>query len=193
MKKWKVAIASIAVLGGCASGLSANIDMPISTGISAMQFNSVASQYMRRPTFVSVQHYPSGEEVMTIERDDYGVRDKYGAEATSRIWFDRSGAKVIADATNKYFEWETQASEAGDIFAKDIAKTKSIKGGAVQVGFASGSGSQHYLTLEFCALGACLADSALFFDRAGAEALKEVLTDFAEGKIKAENVSSKYN
>ena len=189
----KVGFALVLALGACASAMSATVDMPVDADVTASQFNSVASQYMERPTFVSVQKYPSGEVVMTIKRDDYGGKDRYGRDAATNVWFDVAGAKVILESIAKYREWNEQAKRERDIFVKEIAKTQTVKGGAVEAGFASGNADRHFLTLSFCAFGTCLSEDALFFTEEEVDDLEALLNDFVGGKVQPENVSSKYN
>src|SRR6218665_1476884 len=90
----------------------------LSTNLYAKEYNSVASKYMDRPTFSSVEQMSDGETVLAISIDTYGT-----AQNTLRL--SKKHVNEYINLINKYFEWEKLAKSRKDAFTKEIGKAST--------------------------------------------------------------------
>lgn len=165
----------------------------VSTPLQAMEFNSIASRYMARPTFVSVEKMSDGVTVLLVRMDPYR-KDPLLPEG-SPIRFSKEHVPAYLNAINKYFEWAALAKERKDALTKEIASAPTwanMAKGSLKFTFHSGNDHAHYLTIAFSASGTTLTDSALFFDESNAKQLRDLLDEFAAGRIGVADVSNVY-
>lgn len=187
------AIAAIA-LAACTTVSS---ETRIPTGVSASEYNSVASRYMERPTFASIQSMSDGEEVLRLEMDTYGsgVNPAIGIAIPFSVPFDkRFGAEYLA-LIDKFFEWEGIARERGDLIDREIgtAPTWSNMGGTGTLKFSiySSNLQDQMLIVNYCLSVSC-SDQYFTFSRANARELGRLLADFTEGRIGQANLDGVY-
>lgn len=153
-----------------------------------MEFNSAASDYMERPTFLELivrKKKPEQLYILSdfIRKSDVGI-------AMGGYEFTSLSATAIDDyiaAIDKYFAWHKIASQDGDIIDKEIAKAmgrkKSLK---VKFGFYSANAQSHYLTLQTCAVGTCM-EPAMVLDYKNAQGLKDTLLAWKSGSLQGLN------
>ena len=168
----------------------------LDASFKAMEFNSAASQYMERPTYLELIVYKKKPSQLWIY-SDY-IRKSDTAKAMGGYEFVSLSVSAADDyiaAIDKYFSWQSIASADGDIIDKEISKTmgrkKSLK---VRFGFYSANAQSHYLTLQHCAVGTCL-DPVMAFDIENAKLLKETISAWKTGQLEGitkEEVDDKY-
>lgn len=171
MKLFQVAMISIA-LTGCAT---VEQSTRISTPIKAMEYNSVASKYIDRPTFASIEKMSTGEVTLTISRDNYGT-------SASSVRFSKANIDAYVALVDKFLEWDKLATARGDALTKDIGGADTWGNGmpaTLKLTFHSGNASSHYLAISYCAAGTCLDSYALYFDAKNAIELKSQLLKLA--------------
>lgn len=159
----------------------------ISVNFSAKQFNSVASQYISRPTFATLTTFKNGSEKLVISMDPYGDpnRDIPFSSGYFDIEFVREHVNDYVSSIDKYLKWEKQASQDGDIFTKEIAE---VEGYATDIlfKFHSGNSASHYLVLSHS------GSSEQYYDKFNAERLREFLINYKNGAISQKNYDKKY-
>ncbi|MFT3784333.1 MAG: hypothetical protein QM790_20175 [Nibricoccus sp.] len=165
----------------------------VSTPLQAMEFNSIASRYMVRPTLVAVEKMSDGATVLLLRMDTYGKNPSmpYGSE----LRFSKENVADYIAAIDKYFTWSAQAKERKDALTKEITTAPTwgnMAKGALKFTFHSGNDQNHFLMVAFSAAGTTLEDSALYFDEANAKHLRDVLDGFATGRIGATDTASAY-
>ena len=165
----------------------------ISVSFHGRMFNSVASDYLERPTFVSIEKR-SGDEMVLVVRVTKLVRDQYGLDYTE-IRFLKTKVDDYLALVNKFNEWEALATTRGDTFTKDIDKAEvwgSFGRPDVQFTFHSGNATHHFLVLKFCAMGTCLNDSGFVLSADDAKNFATTLKQFQSGEIKQNEIDSVY-
>lgn len=184
----KTAIASTITAIALAACTTVSSETRIPTRVSASEYNSVASRYMERPTFASIQSMSDGEEVLRLEMDTYGsnINLTTGVATPYTLPFDkRFGAEYLA-LIDKFFEWEGLARERGDLIDREIgtAPTWSSMGGTGTLKFSifSSSLQDQMLIVEYCVSVGC-SDQRFTFSRANARELGRLLADFTEGRV----------
>lgn len=163
----------------CNTWAGKNTRVPIE--FSAVEYNSVASRYMERPTFSEVD-----------KKFIYIYVEKYGVDEQDKIFTSKKSAYSHIDLLEKYLKWENIAAKDGDLVDKKIGKTKSAGGLKYQYYFHSGNADKHYLIVTPCLFG-CIDEQAVVFDKAGAIGLRSLLQSYANGEVKEEVKESKYN
>lgn len=194
MKSIFLRIVSVAVISGIFSGCSTISEKTrVSSNLNGRIFNSVASTYTERPTFVSIEKMSDGAEVLNISVKRI-YKDEYGIEVIENRFLKEHIGDYVA-LIDKYVEWEALALKRGDIFTKDIGRAK-IWGNMSEVeltfAFHSSSANSHYLYLRHCRLGPCNPNSDVVFDLDSAKKLSEMLKDFQSGKLKQADISGVY-
>ncbi|GLS27718.1 hypothetical protein [Marinibactrum halimedae] len=187
--KFKTLVLSAALcLAGCASVQEST---RVATNLKAREYNSLAANYMLRPTFTSVENMSDGSTVLSVSRDGYGGNDHMVAP----IRFLQSNTDGYVSLIDKYFEWDELALSRGDAITKEIGRVDSWSAGPsgeIKFVFHSGNSERHFLSVSFCAVGTCLDDNALFFDPVNAKELKRLLLQLSSNEIKVENVDDIY-
>lgn len=168
----------------------------ISSPLQASEFNDIASQYMQRPTFVSVQKLSDGKVALKVQMDEYGTGydPLLGAATEHATFFDSRFVASYLALIDKYLEWEALASGRGDLIEKEIGAAKTWgNAGDIDLKFSiySSKTSQHLLVIERCAFGTCI-DKALYLTKPNAQALRGLLVDFAAGKVGLSTTESVY-
>ena len=184
-----------ALIGSIGACTSIAKETRISSSLQAREFNSVASQYMERPTFLSLQNYSDGRTALVIDMDEYGVGSAgYEIPGDYSLRLDPAQADAYAALIDKYLEWESLASSRGDMLEKEIGRAPAAGAqspGEARFAIYSGAAGAHYLQTQFCAVGACIVD--MFFSRNDALELKRVLMAVKAGKVSHLNVDDVYN
>jgi len=160
------------------------------------EFNSVASQYMERPTFIELITYKKKPSQLWIYSDYIIKTDTARAmKGYEFVSLSESAANDYIAAIDKYISWHSIAMVDGDIIDKEISKAmgrkKSLK---VKFGFYSANAQSHYLTLQHCAVGTCL-EPVMSLDIVNARLLKETIQSWKDGALKAitkEDIDDKY-
>lgn len=168
----------------------------LDASFKAMEFNSAASQYMKRPTFLELIVSKKKPSQLWIYSDFIKKSDTARAmKGYEFVSLSVTAADDYIAAIDKYVAWHGIASADGDIIDKEISKVmgrkKSLK---VKFGFYSGNAQSHYLTLQHCAVGTCM-EPALSFDIENAKLLKETIETWKAGQLQTitkEEVDDKY-
>ena len=106
-------------------------------------------------------------------------------------WEKNSVPEYLA-AIDKYAQWAEIATRDGDMITKEISRAKT-KNGRIRFSMHSGNTTQHYLVAEFCAVGTCLGDRALYFSFENAMGLRGTLEAFGSGELTTDpDLDSKY-
>jgi len=160
----------------------------VPNNLHAKEFNSIASQYLDRPTFTSIEKMSDGETVLAISMDNYG-------NSSRPIRFLKSNVSNYVSLIDKYTEWEHLAKARGDAITKEIGRAKTWGNGlsgTLKFIFHSGNATNHFLAVSFCAAGTCLDDQSLYFDATDAQELKKMLLNLESGEIQVENIDDLY-
>lgn len=190
----RILIGSLAAVVSACTTLSA--ETRISSALRASEFNEVGSEYLERPTFVSVQSFSDGNTALQVLMDEYGTGyDPLLKTTTQHVtYFDKRYVADYLPLIDKYLEWEALAIERGDQIDRPVgvAKTWGV-GGDIELKFGiySSKTSQHLLIIERCAFGTCV-DKALNLTRSNASVLRSLLVDFAANKIGHVDTQSVY-
>lgn len=188
--KLRLALAAMIALAGCQTATVHN-STRVSTDVQVHEFNSVASQFMERPTFAYVSQ---DEQTLILEIDIYGRRvTDYGTFETSAVSFQRDGVPEYLAAIDKFQEWEAVATADGDMFTKEITKVKGAQS-SLKFAFHSGNETNHYLMLSTCAAGICIDEWAMYLPANEVADLKQLLVDFGARTLAPDqSIDQKYN
>lgn len=193
--KRPAAMTVTALFGLISACTSVSKETRISSAFQAREFNSVASQYMERPTFLSLQTYSDGRTALVIDMDEYGVGSAgYEIQGDYSLRLDPAQAEAYVAFIDKYLEWESLASSRGDMLEKEIGRAPAAGAqspGEARFAIYSGNAGAHYLQTQFCAVGTCILD--MFFSRDDAVELKRVLVAVKAGKVGHLNIDDVYN
>lgn len=161
----------------------------LSTKLNAKEYNSIASNYMNRPTFTSVEKMSGGETVLTISMKSY--------RSTSNVLrFQKKYVPEYLSLIQKYMDWEQLAKSRGDAFTKEIGRASSwgnALSGTLKFTFHSGNSNAHFLAVSFCATGTCLDNEALYFDKFNAIELSTLLKKLESETLRQNNIENIYN
>lgn len=165
----------------------------LSTGLEAVEFNSIASGYQPRPTFVSLEMMSDGEEVLAIQMDQYGTTQyQYGYEMHHQFRMLPSAIPEYLALLDQYDRWRETAIERGDAITREMGRAPAWHG-ELKFEFHSGNAQRHYLLVSICAVGTCLDGESLGFDSVNVDRLRQVLTDWQAGELQSLNVDAIYN
>jgi hypothetical protein len=173
----------ITLLTGCAAGMI-HTTYRVPSELQSTQFNSLASQYMVRPTFVSADTMKDGSRVLSV------MIDSYGTHQPSVPFYERDKIKYI-EAIDKYLEWEAKALNNKDILEKEILRVRNPNTLIIQLNFHSGNEYNHYLSVGFVSKG-LLGETAvpiLTFDRKNALELRRLFQSMSS----FESTADRYN
>lgn len=160
----------------------------ISTRLVGKEFNSVASRYLDRPTFVAVEHLSDKTTVLRVTMSIYGAKE-------SNLSFIQGKSAAYVVHIDKFLEWEALAKSRGDALTKDIGRAPAWANGLsgdLKFAFHSGNAAAHFLTISFCALGTCLDDQAVYLDAASARELRRLILALDNGSLGKASVDSVY-
>ncbi|MCS0161615.1 hypothetical protein [Vibrio alginolyticus] len=186
-----LSVGLIAMLAGCAT---IEKETRIPSTLKASEFNSVASLYMPKPTFVSYESFSSGENVLAVKMTTYGIDQYSNSESTIR--YSQAYAEKYIDLIDKYLEWNKIALQRKDIVNKEIGREAAWTGGTdaeLKFSFYSGNENSHFLAVSFCTMLICLDDKSHYYDAENAVKLKSLLEKLSVGSISQANVEDVYN
>ncbi len=168
----------------------------IATTLAASEFNGVASQYMERPTHVSLNTMSDGATTLFLELETYGrnIDPTTGVEMPYTLTFDQRYVAEYLPLIDKYEEWAKTATARGDAIEKELgtAPTWSQLGkGSLEFTFYSGNAADHYLVVDFCT-PACSGQD-FNFNRANVSELRHLLVSLQAGALTQTNVDAVYN
>lgn len=170
-----------ALLSACAGAIDRASTARVESDLAVMEFNSIASKYMERPTFVQVSQLIGGPQILLVEYDAYGMYSGY--EKIYRA----DQAVLINGYINKYLEWAKEASKHGDLIDKEIGMAKAMGGAPIRLSIYSASSERHLLSVETCTLGICGEDKYVhYMDEKNAIKLSELLTSMANNTLKTQ-------
>ena len=168
----------VAIVGSVFFSVPASADdkRRLPTTFQVLEYNSVASNYLPRPTFVDA--VVKNDEIKELYiRADFITGSEHTAftRGMELHWVKKKHLAEYMSGVGKFLEWEDIASRDGDMFTKVIGKF-----GKARFTFHSGSQSTHYLEITKCS--AC-AESAYYYDRDGAEGLMKLLRAWQENRL----------
>ena len=182
------------LLSGCTTIIQ---QTRIPTSLNSMEYNSVASNYMERPTFVRIEDMSDGASVLAVEMEQYSYG--IGGYENSNRWSIRFKKDFVSDyivLINKYFDWEQTATSRKDAFTKEIGRVQAWSNGPsgkLKFVFHSGNEKTHYMAVSFCSVGTCLDNEALYFSKNDVSELKNLLSKFESGVFKQTDINRVYN
>jgi len=167
-------------------------DASIPSTLKVREFNSIASNYLERPTFVKIiDKKKTDKMVISVDliRKSKANRDS-GAYETL-VFSEKRIDKYVA-AIDKYLSWEEIAKRDGDIIKKKITKVKANSSSFVFFDFFSANQSNHYLMLTRPTFANVLTNANsnnggnesppdFALNRENAIVLKTLLTDWKNG------------
>lgn len=191
----KLGILGLLLLSSCATAVSTT-RVPIE--FSAMEYNSVASRYMDRPTTATVSELSDGRTLLIIQRDNYSSAS-FSTSATnpnimgdmSNIWFSPATAPQAIDFIETYQRWRAIAERDGDLITREIGRTDSESGMSFKFELHSANQSAQYLSITQCTT-LCLNEASFVFDQFDAANLAETLQSFIAGEFVATDLDEKY-
>ena len=185
---------SLAVIATTTACTSIAKETRLSSTLHAREFNSIASEYLERPTFLSLQTYSDGRTALMIDMDEYGVGPAgFETPGDYALRLDPAQADAYVGFIDKYLEWEALASSRGDMIDREIGRAPAAGAqapGEARFAIYSGNAASHYLFTQFCAAGVCIMD--MFFDREDALEFKRILLDVKSGNTTHLNVDDVY-
>lgn len=160
----------------------------ISTRLVGMEFNSIASQHLNRPTFVTIERMSDKATVLRVTMSMYGSKDSY-------LTFLQGQSAAYVAHIDKFLGWEALAKSRGDALTKDIGRAPAWSNGPsgdLKFVFHSGNAAAHFLAISFCAMGTCLDDQAVYLDAASVQELRRLLLALDGGSLGKASVDSVY-
>ena len=159
--------------------ISANAkgNVRIDSDFQVLEFNSISSEYLPRPTFLELVIKNKGKQNLLI-KTDFIHKGEY-AYLNKGLDFIPLKLKYVEDyiaAVEKYLKWQAVASKDRDIFTKEISKVKSVK-----FSFASGNSKDHYFIFENCVV-ACTTERYVL-DYIGAQKFLKLLNKWKSGQL----------
>jgi hypothetical protein len=171
----------LAALSGCMAGM-VEAQQGINSNLVVLDYNDLSSQYMPRPTFVSINKMRDGHNALLVKMNAYGVHEK-GVR-----FFERDVDKYIA-AIDKYIEWAKIAENNGDVIEKDISIIPTPNGDNVTIAFQSNGHVQYLIIGSHDSLMGTNRIMAL--DEENALVLKKLLQDLPQANVN--DKSQNYN
>ena len=177
----------------------------VSTSLHAQEYNSVASRYMGKPTFVSLEDMSDGKSVMMVQMETYAVPSTYSSLSLSpqaadalrhsQLRFLREQVSGYVAAIDKFLEWAALAAGRKDAFTKEISRVPTwanMGSGSLKFSFHSGNDQAHFLVIAFAAAGTTLDEQAQYFDVPNAKELKRLLLAFASDSVQKTDIDGVY-
>lgn len=160
----------------------------IDGGVTVLEWNQVSNKYEERPTFTYLTLL--GKDLcLKLEFTPYFAPSRNGNE----VYFCQKNADEHLAAIAKFQEWNKKASEAGDAFTKDIAKTKTVGGFRAMYEFHSAAAGNNLLVVYMCVPFACIKEqSDMPMSPHSVSALAEMLVNLRDGKYTQEDPADKY-
>jgi rhodanese-related sulfurtransferase len=180
-------IFALSLLAGY-SGIALAAETDVQTTLRVFQFNSVAEQYLDRQTAVTIIGDP-GTQRLIVRFAPYGRALSSSGPA---VMLDAAYADEYMAYISKYREWAAKATEAGDVFKKEIGRAKSAPGLSLSFEFFGAAAGSHFLVVAVCSLGNCSVQEPMYLNQKGAGELYSLLEGLKAGKLPGEDVSAKY-
>lgn len=160
----------------------------ISTRLIGKEFNSIASRYLDRPTFVAIERLSDKATVLRVKMSMYGTKE-------SNLPFLQGKSAEYVAHIDKFIQWEALAKSRGDALTKDIGRVPAWSNGPsgeLKFVFHSGNAAAHFLAISFCAVGTCLDEQAVYMDAASVQELRRLLLALDDGSLGKASVDSAY-
>ena len=161
--KFLSVLLSLFILVSCAS-----VKRVPTNGLRVLEYNTVASQYMYRPTTVEIEKRNGPDDRLRIEYS------KYGSEI-AWVNFTKENVDAYLSLIDKYLAWEKTASARKDQLDKVIGEAPLWLGASLQFRFYSANENTHYLIIT--------AGSPITLDKKNAMILKNMLLKFKNNKL----------
>jgi hypothetical protein len=198
MKTLLFSLAAVLALAACTT---VEQSTRISTDLKAMEFNSVATHYMEKPTFVSTRKMSDGSTFLVVHMDTYAPSHEVASlglspEATEslkylEICFSKENAAGYVGAIDKYLEWAALASARKDAFTKEIAQFPAGGTATLLFTFHSGNDQEHFLVIGLTSSFGAL-DNGQCYDVSNAKKLRSLLLAFASDSLPETDIDSVY-
>ncbi len=189
----------MATLTGCVT-TAADINLQetrVETNVGIAEYNSVASQYLDKPTFAKVMRMNTLEgDTIVYSADAYGSTcSKYGCtKSTLEFKVNERDLPDVFAAIDKYQAWNKQAIEREDTITKNIVTFESSYNTTIdyEYSFHSGNSTNHFLVIKTCSFVGC-PDSGVYLNDKSVSQLKAELTKFKSGEFSNFNKEANYN
>lgn len=163
----------------------------VSSQLQVKEFNSLASKYYSRPTFVAVNLLNTGKKSLLIQVDPYRPRQY---DVKSMMSFGEDYANQYITLIDKYLEWENKASQRGDQFEKKIGSVDDGTGILdLTFKFYSGNAYNHFLVISNCDIFCVETSDHHYYDKNNALILKDLIKQLKNGQLKVNKISDVYN
>lgn len=184
MKSMLVGAVGLMALGACTTIAQ---ETRISTPLAASDYNDIASRYMARPTFVSLQTMSDGAITLRVRMDRYdgGYDPRTGIAIEHSLPFDQRYVGDYLPMIDKYLDWEKLASARGDQIERDIGVAQTwgnATAGSLKFGLFSGNATSHNLVIDYCIATGC-ANRPLLFSKSSAIELRRLLVELGAGRL----------
>ncbi|OOF02484.1 hypothetical protein BZG81_14220 [Salinivibrio sp. MA607] len=177
MKKINNFFISIIVVLGLI-GCSITPDEVIQTRLNGYTYNSLARNYLDRPTEVSLRGDTFVVKVQGYGQDDIGM-----------LTVDREDVDETMAALDKYLEWDSLATKRGDVITKNISKV-----GSYTYAIFGTKPGEHFFISHIPVLGDHLdvnyvGQLAVLFPRDEVIELRKLLVQFKTNSFKRPDMS----
>ncbi len=164
----------------------------VNTPLQACEFNSIASNYLPRPTSVALEVLSKKHEVLMVQMTPYARSNMFPDGYQIRL--SKSKVPDYVALIEKFLQWSDMATERGDQFTKEIGQADSWrKRGKYKFTFHSGNASNHYLVITWVFMGTSTDESSLCFNPENADILRQLLIDYSADKLTPTDIDSVYN
>lgn len=171
-------------LMGCSS-LTPKKETRFTTSVNISEYNSIANQYMHKPTFGTIQHFN--------EYDAYYIKASRYGQGYLGIYITPDNLTSYQTALTKYLKWNEIALNNNDLVDKTIVSFEQSLT-TWKLVFFSGSEKSHYFTVQACTDGlieTCTTMATL--DSLNVKRLLSELDRFKQGTLLKIDTGSKYN
>ena len=172
------------IITGC---VSTQTNRRIATELKTSDFNSLASNFMFRPTSVEYIQYNNDDEYLIVKSSLFGTD-------SSALFFGKRFSDDYINAIEKYMEWHGTAIARRDMITREISTIDSgMSDLQYKFSLHSGNESNHYLMVETCTLF-CMSELTQYYDFDNASTLSELIKKFRDGVLTPlDDLSEVYN
>ncbi len=185
MKLLKLSVIALALTGCSAVEQSTSV----TTNLEVKEYNVEYAKYMPIPGLTFLEQMNDGNSVLAISRDHYD------STFATPLRFAKNNVQNYAAFIDKYIDWAELAVARGDVIDKEIGRAKTWKGTStdtLKFTFHSDNSAVHYLSISACDASMCFDDKALYFDKANAYELKNLLLQAKVDDVKVESIDDIY-
>ena len=157
----------------------------VSTKLTAMQFNRVASAYLERETSTELWKTSDGATMLHVTFALYG-------QGRGGAIFVKGNMQQYTAHIEKFLEWARLAEVRNEALTKEIGRAPTwVPGssGNLRFTFHSASTRTHVLHITTCTI-ICIDETALVLNSVGARELQRLLVDFDEGRLRVVDASA---